>query len=82
MDNLDKTQILTKVLNFGSLNVDYVYSVDHMVKEGETLSCQEMNIFCGGKGLNQSIALTKSVCTPFSCNASRRIPPSSPINPA
>ena len=49
-----------KVLNFGSLNVDYVYSVDHMVKEGETLSCQGMNIFSGGKGLNQSIALAKA----------------------
>ena len=65
MDNLDKTQILTKVLNFGSLNVDYVYSVDHMVKEGETLSCQEMNIFCGGKGLNQSIALAKAGVTVY-----------------
>ena len=49
-----------KVLNFGSLNVDYVYSVDHMVKEGETLSCHGMNIFSGGKGLNQSIALAKA----------------------
>ena len=27
-----------KVLNFGSLNLDYVYSVDHMVTPGETLS--------------------------------------------
>ena len=54
-----------KVLNFGSLNVDYVYSVDHMVKEGETLSCQEMNIFCGGKGLNQSIALAKAGVTVY-----------------
>ena len=25
-----------KVLNFGSLNVDYVYSVDHMIIGGET----------------------------------------------
>ncbi len=27
-----------KVLNFGSLNIDYVYEVDHFVKPGETLS--------------------------------------------
>ncbi len=49
-----------KVLNFGSLNVDYVYTVDHMVMAGETLSSGEMNIFAGGKGLNQSIALAKA----------------------
>ena len=49
-----------KVLNFGSLNLDYVYSVDHMVAPGETLASSGMNIFCGGKGLNQSIALAKA----------------------
>ena len=49
-----------KVLNFGSLNLDYVYSVDHMVAEGETLVAGGMNTFCGGKGLNQSIALAKA----------------------
>lgn len=49
-----------KVLNFGSLNLDYVYSVDHMVAEGETLAAGGMNTFCGGKGLNQSIALAKA----------------------
>ena len=26
-----------KILNFGSLNLDYVYSVDHFVAEGETI---------------------------------------------
>lgn len=49
-----------KVLNFGSLNIDYVYSVDHMVTPGETLASYSMNTFCGGKGLNQSIALAKA----------------------
>lgn len=49
-----------KVLNFGSLNLDYVYSVDHMVTPGETLASCGMSIFCGGKGLNQSIALAKA----------------------
>ena len=37
-----------KVLNFGSLNLDYVYSVDHMVRPGETLASSGMNVFCGG----------------------------------
>lgn len=49
-----------KVLNFGSLNIDYVYSVDHIVKRGETISSNTLNVFCGGKGLNQSIALSKA----------------------
>ncbi|MGN1193762.1 MAG: ribokinase [Dorea sp.] len=49
-----------KVLNFGSLNLDYVYSVDHMVTPGETLASSGMSVFCGGKGLNQSIALAKA----------------------
>lgn len=49
-----------KVLNFGSLNLDYVYDVDHFVREGETIPSTDMNIFCGGKGLNQSVALAKA----------------------
>ena len=49
-----------KVLNLGSLNLDYVYSVDHMVLPGETLSSYGMETFCGGKGLNQSIALARA----------------------
>ncbi|HIX25135.1 MAG TPA: ribokinase [Candidatus Lachnoclostridium avicola] len=49
-----------KVLNYGSLNIDNVYSVDHFVRGGETLSSSKMETFSGGKGLNQSIALAKS----------------------
>ncbi|WP_349946933.1 ribokinase [Lacrimispora sp. BS-2] len=49
-----------KILNFGSLNIDYVYQVDHFVREGETISSDSLEVFCGGKGLNQSLALSKS----------------------
>lgn len=49
-----------KVLNFGSCNVDYVYSVDHIIKAGETLSARSVDVFPGGKGLNQSVALLKA----------------------
>ena len=49
-----------KVLNIGSLNIDYVYSVPHFVKKGETLSAKELNVYTGGKGLNQSIALARA----------------------
>jgi len=47
------------IFNFGSLNLDNVYSVEHFVAPGETISCTELNRFCGGKGLNQSIALSR-----------------------
>lgn len=49
-----------KILSFGSLNIDYVYSVPHFVKKGETLSAKELNVYTGGKGLNQSIALVRA----------------------
>lgn len=49
-----------KVLNFGSLNLDYVYQVESILVPGETRAARDRNTFCGGKGLNQSIALAKA----------------------
>ena len=49
-----------RIFNIGSLNIDYVYKVDHFVNPGETLASQSMDIFPGGKGLNQSIALARA----------------------
>lgn len=49
-----------KVLNFGSLNYDYVYKVDHMILAGETMDSYGLETHFGGKGLNQSIALAKA----------------------
>ena len=49
-----------KILNFGSLNLDFVYQVDHFVRPGETMASMGYQQFCGGKGLNQSIALAKA----------------------
>lgn len=49
-----------KILNFGSLNIDYVYAVDHMVRAGETLSSKKLEVFMGGKGFNQSVALAQA----------------------
>ena len=49
-----------KVLNYGSLNIDYVYEVDHFVIKGETISSNNMYKNAGGKGLNQSIALRRA----------------------
>ncbi len=49
-----------KVLNYGSLNIDHVYSVSHIARPGETLPSRELNFFAGGKGANQSVALAKT----------------------
>lgn len=49
-----------RFLNFGSLNIDYVYQVDHFVKPGETIQSSGFRRSCGGKGLNQSIALARA----------------------
>ncbi len=49
-----------KIYSLGSLNIDYVYSVEHFVRGGETLASTKMEVFPGGKGLNQSVALAKA----------------------
>lgn len=48
-----------KIINFGSINIDHVYGVDHFVRPGETLESESYRIFSGGKGANQSIALAR-----------------------
>ncbi|RME66218.1 MAG: ribokinase [Caldilineae bacterium] len=48
------------ILNFGSLNIDHVYQVDHFVRPGETLPSRSYQRFPGGKGFNQSIALARA----------------------
>lgn len=58
-----------KVLCFGSLNIDYTYKVDHFVSKGETLSSADLKIFSGGKGLNQSVALSKAGAETFHAGA-------------
>lgn len=49
-----------KILNFGSCNIDYVYTVNHIVKPGETEAADRLETFPGGKGLNQSIAIARA----------------------
>ncbi len=49
-----------RIYNLGSLNIDYVYAVDHFVTAGETLSSGNRKVFPGGKGLNQSIAAARA----------------------
>lgn len=48
------------VINFGSINIDHVYQVDHFVQPGETIGSSNYQMLLGGKGANQSIALAKA----------------------
>ena len=48
------------ILNIGSLNVDHVYRVAHLVRPGETLSSEGLEVKPGGKGANQSAAIAKA----------------------
>jgi ribokinase len=53
------------VYNYGSINIDLIYRVPHLVMPGETLSSQSMDTLLGGKGANQSVAVARagaSVC--------------------
>jgi ribokinase len=58
-----------RLLNFGSLNIDYVYRVDNFLKPGETKAALSRAVFAGGKGLNQSIALARAGLRP--CHAGK-----------
>lgn len=54
-----------RILNFGSLNIDHVYRVDHFVRPGETLDSDDYTVFAGGKGNNQSVALARAAAPVF-----------------
>ncbi|MGH1369925.1 MAG: ribokinase [Maritimibacter sp.] len=48
------------VFNFGSINVDHFYRVDHLPEPGETLVARDHDTGLGGKGANQSVAIAKA----------------------
>lgn len=39
-----------RALNFGSLNLDYVYGVDHFVQPGETLAAISRDVSTEARG--------------------------------
>ena len=54
-----------RILNFGSLNLDYVYHVSEIVKPGQTIDSLKLECYPGGKGLNQSLALARAAATVY-----------------
>lgn len=54
-----------KILSLGSLNIDYTYFLEHIMQMKETQAASDRNIFAGGKGLNQSIAMARAGLTVY-----------------
>ena len=49
-----------KIINFGSLNIDKVYTMDSFVLPGQSVFAKDYSVFAGGKGLNQSAAAARA----------------------
>ena len=60
-----------KVLNFGSLNIDYTYRLRNIVKPGETMTSAKLEIFPGGKRAESVYCFGKSGSTGISCGLNR-----------
>lgn len=50
---------MSNICVLGSINMDTVYEVDSIPKEGETISAKSLNLYPGGKGLNQAISASR-----------------------
>ena len=48
------------ILNLGSLNIDRVFRVSRIARPGETIASTSLQVFAGGKGANQSVALARA----------------------
>ncbi|WP_136246641.1 ribokinase [Halomonas borealis] len=46
--------------NYGSINLDHIYRVPHLVTPGETLMSHDYRVGLGGKGANQSLAMARA----------------------
>ena len=48
------------IFNMGSINIDHIYMLPHLVMPGETLAATHYQTALGGKGANQSIAIARA----------------------
>jgi len=48
------------VYNLGSINIDHIYTMPHLVGPGETLAATSYESALGGKGANQSVAIARA----------------------
>lgn len=68
----ESASLETRFLVMGSLNYDYIYSLDHIVEPGETIASVKLDKACGGKGFNQAAALAKAGAQGISCRSGGR----------
>jgi hypothetical protein len=54
---------MSKVLNFGSINIDETFEVPHLCQKGETLSSVGYTIRGGGKGKQNTTSLGSQAST-------------------
>lgn len=50
---------MKKILVVGSLSVDLTIETPRMPEQGETLKGESLELFCGGKGANQAVAIAR-----------------------
>ncbi|QWC00240.1 ribokinase [Mycoplasmatota bacterium] len=50
---------MKKVFVLGSINMDFLFTIDHLPKKGQTLTGKEFSSLPGGKGANQAVAAAK-----------------------
>ena len=63
---------MNQVVVVGSCNVDYVFRVDNLLQEGETIIAKQCHKYFGGKGANQAVAARKAGATvSFICKLGR-----------
>ena len=48
------------IYNLGSINIDHSYRMDHLPAPGETIAALTLQTGLGGKGANQSIAISRA----------------------
>lgn len=53
-------EIIMKIINFGSLNIDKIYHVKEFVMAGQTIKASSYQTASGGKGFNQSLSAAKA----------------------
>ena len=53
------------IVNLGSINIDHIYTMPHLVTAGETIAATSFQSALGGKGANQSIAIARAGGTVF-----------------
>ncbi|KAJ1982634.1 hypothetical protein H4R34_001631 [Dimargaris verticillata] len=49
-----------RILCYGSLNIDQVFTMPHIVRPGETMASSRRQVSAGGKGANQAVAAAKA----------------------